>query len=124
MTMALAHQHQDHIHTGTVITADPVGRHQVASILGAADDIRPMGMNCVQMGDQQHGDSTFCIKKSAFADGFIVVRAQLLHKMLFQLALGHLQDAFKMGYTHSHSFANIHYAPPHATATVAFSQSV
>ena len=103
MTMALAHQHQDHIHTGTVITADPVGRHQVASILGAADDIRPMGMNRVQMGDQQHGDSTFCIKKSAFADGFIVVRAQLLHKMLFQLALGHLQDAFKMGYTHSHN---------------------
>ena len=54
--MALAHQHQDHIHTGTVITTDPVGRHQVASILGAADDIRPVGMNCVQMGDQQHGD--------------------------------------------------------------------
>ena len=83
-----------------------------------------MGMNGVQMGNQQHRDSTFRIKETAFADRLIALLTQLLHKVFFQLLLCHPQDAFKMGHIHSHSFTNIHCCiPPYAT-TVAFSQSV
>lgn len=125
MTMALAHQHQDHIHTGTVITADPVGRHQVASILGAADDIRLMGMNGIQMGNQQHRDSTFCIEKSIFTDRLIAILAQLLRKIFLQLTLCHFQNTFKAGHIHSSSFKSVHHIPPQAaTGMVAFLQIV
>lgn len=90
-----------------------------------ADDIRLMGMNGVQMGNQQHRDSTFRIEKSVFTDRLIAILAQLLHKMLFQLALGHLQDAFKAGHIHSRSLISVHHVPPQAaTGMVAFLQIV
>ena len=68
-----------------------------------------MGMNGVQMGNQQHRDSTFCIEKSVFTDGLIVVLAQLLRKIFLQFTLRHFQNAFKAGYIHSHSFISVHH---------------
>ena len=90
-----------------------------------ADDIRLMGMNGIQMGNQHHWDSTFCIEKSGFTDRLIAVLAQLLREIFLQLTLRHFQDAFKAGHIHSRSLISVHRTPPQAaTGMVAFLQIV
>lgn len=84
-----------------------------------------MGMNSIQMGNQQHWDSTFCIEESVFADRLIAVHAQLLRKIFLQLTLRHFQNAFKAGHIHSRSLISVHHVPPQATTgMVAFLQIV
>ena len=84
-----------------------------------------MGMNGIQMGNQQHWDSTFCIEKSVFTDRLIAVLAQLLREIFLQLTLRHFQNTFKAGHIHSRSLISVHHVPPQAaTGMVAFLQMV
>lgn len=84
-----------------------------------------MGMNSIQMGNQQHRYSTFRIEKSVFTDRLIAVLAQLLRKIFLQLTLRHFQNAFKAGHIHSRSFISVHrISPQAATGMVAFLQIV